>query len=218
MSSPPVNPPILPSFFTTLWQGITIGTGFLPSALPTALDALGMSDEEVLSEAVSIEGHADNICPSIFGGLTACLTVNEKVKWVKHRFPSGIKLVFVVPEVHISTKAAREILPDNLPFKDAVYNLQRVSLFLETVRTKNYELLSHLLQDKLHQDYRAALVPGMKMALSLRPGNGLIGVFLSGSGPVVCAFTNKNSKRIGNTVRKQQLSRYPLSLFPYYPP
>lgn len=164
------------------------------------LGGLGMSNEEVLSEAVSIEGHADNICPSIFGGLTACLTVNEEVKWVKHRFPSGIKLVFVVPEVHISTKAAREILPKNLPFKDAVYNLQRVSLFLETIRTKNYELLSHLLQDRLHQDYRAALVPGMKKVLSLRPGNGLFGVFLSGSGPVVCAFTNKNSKRIGNTI------------------
>ena len=35
-------PPALPSEHITLWQGLTIGIGFLPHALATALEELGL--------------------------------------------------------------------------------------------------------------------------------------------------------------------------------
>ena len=41
---PPLNPPILPSDLITRWQGITIGNGLLPIAVPTALYALLLMD------------------------------------------------------------------------------------------------------------------------------------------------------------------------------
>ncbi len=168
------------------------------------LGGLNMSDQELLDEAVGIEGHPDNICPSFSGGLTAALqNGNGKTTCIKLKFPKGISLIFVIPEIHVSTNRAREILPGKYGIRDVVFNLQRASLLLESVRRKNYRLISQVLQDRLHQSYRASLIPGLDEILNIKSENGLIGVFLSGSGPTVCAFATHNEENIAHEIAKK---------------
>jgi homoserine kinase len=56
-------------------------------------------------------------------------------------------------------------------------------------------LLRDALQDKLHQPYRAAIVPGLKEALELRHPS-LLGVCLSGAGPSVVALAEQNFEAV----------------------
>ena len=165
------------------------------------LGKLGMTRDDILTEAVNLEGHPDNVCPSMLGGLMSVLqTENNGIKWIRQRFPKRISLVFVIPDYHVSTKKSRSLLPKAYRLKDITYNMQRVSMLFETIRTRDYELLSHLLEDRLHQRFRAPCIPGMEKVLSIGPGNGLIGLYLSGSGPTVCAFADGNGENIAKRI------------------
>ncbi|KPK90614.1 hypothetical protein AMJ80_08175 [bacterium SM23_31] len=162
------------------------------------LSNLGMSNREIISAAIQLEGPPDNINSSFTGGLTASLVMeNGAVNYRRCAFPLDLKLIFAIPDIQISTHRARQILPKKYALKDILYNLQRVSLIFEAVRSRDYDLLTHLLKDRLHQDYRAALVPGLKEILHFQSGNGLVGTFLSGSGPTTCALALDNFSHIG---------------------
>ena len=97
----------------------------------------------------------------------------------------------VTPEQHLATKASRAVLPDMVSRADAIFNVQRVAFLLEALRTANFALLREALEDRLHQPYRAAIVPGLKEALELRHPS-LLGVCLSGAGPSVIALAEQN--------------------------
>jgi homoserine kinase len=56
------------------------------------------------------------------------------------------------------------------------------------------------MQDRMHQQYRQSLVPGLAEALATKPQPGLVGVALSGSGPSVIALALDHLPEIGETI------------------
>lgn len=161
------------------------------------LGKLGMTRDDIIAESVNLEGHPDNVCPSMLGGLMSVLqTEKNGVKWIRQTFPKQISLIFVIPDYNVSTKESRNLLPKAYRLKDVTYNMQRVSMLFETIRKRDFELLSYLLEDRLHQRFRAPFIPGMEKVLAIGSMNGLIGLYLSGSGPTVCAFANGNEINI----------------------
>ncbi len=56
-------------------------------------------------------------------------------------------------------------------------------------------MLREALKDRLHQPYRASIVPGLKEALELRHPS-LLGVCLSGAGPSVVALAQHNLEEV----------------------
>ena len=66
-----------------------------------------------------------------------------------------------IPDYELSTGISRSVLPNEVPMKDAVYNLRHSAMFIEAVHTKDEELLKLSLRDRLHQPYRTKLVPGL---------------------------------------------------------
>lgn len=161
-----------------------------------------MTCSDILLNAAQIEGHPDNITPSFNGGFTSSLIdENGKLYFRKQRLPKGLSVVFVIPDIIILTKEARNILPQSYNIKDIVFNMQRTALMLDSIRLNDYTLLSRLLEDRLHQPYRKSLVPGMDEVLSLKPSKGLIGTFISGSGPAVGAFVTGDIEETGEKIR-----------------
>ena len=93
---------------------------------------------------------------------------------------------------------------------DAVYNLQRTALFNAALGEHRYDLLWEAMQDRLHQQRRQSLVPGLAQALALRKMPGLLGLALSGAGPSVLAIANDNfediSRAIANCFRENGIN------------
>ena len=81
--------------------------------------------------------------------------------------------------------------------RDAVFNLQRVALLLAALREGRTDLFAEAMQDRLHQPYRAPLVPGFTEILNLRNIPGLLGLALSGAGPSVVAFCDGRAAEVG---------------------
>lgn len=151
-------------------------------------DRLAAGPRDLLTPGTEIEGHPDNVAASLLGGLTAaCVRDNGDVIALSTPWPDAIRLVAVTPTSRLKTPEARGVLPASLSRADAVFNLQRVALLLHALRSGRFDAIRDALQDRWHQPYRAALVPGLAEALALEHDD-LLGVCLSGSGPTVLAL------------------------------
>jgi len=173
---------------------------------------LALSEEQLLDAVVRIEGHPDNVTASLKGGGNACCAVTTKLengqtkttyKYTPLIIHPKIKAVVITPtNFELSTKKARGVLPQSLPMKDAIYNMQRLSLLLSGLATGSKDLIQTGIQDCLHQPYRAHLIPGLAQILELNNHNipGLLGVCLSGAGPSILALVDEDATQVGQKI------------------
>ncbi len=143
---------------------------------------------ELLQLATDIEGHPDNVTPALFGGVTLAVPTTEGIlPRILAKTPE-LKAIAIVPSVPLKTQKARGVLPAQVPRADAVYNIAHASLVVEAFLREDYALLREGMQDRLHQDQRAALITGMVPALEAALRAGAFGAALSGSGPTLLAL------------------------------
>jgi homoserine kinase len=166
-------------------------------AAAAALGGASLAPEEMLDLALPLEGHPDNITPALLGGLTVATVVDGKVRCVKFPVPEGLSAVAVIPEFHLSTAKARRALPPTVPRADAVFNVGRVALLLGAMQAGRLDLLREAVQDRLHQPYRAPLVPGMQEVLAEGEAAGALACFLSGAGPTLLALVTGDGTAVG---------------------
>lgn len=141
----------------------------------------------LLDAATALEGHPDNVSASILGGLTASSQGPGGVTSVASPWPARVRVVIATPRVGLATSKARGVLPSTVSRADAVFNVQRTALLLQAVHTGHLDAIAAALDDRLHQPYRAPLVPGLAEALAFRHPT-VLGTFLSGAGPSIGAF------------------------------
>jgi len=156
-----------------------------------------LGPEALLDLALPLEGHPDNIAPALLGGLTVATLVEGRVRAVGLEVPASLCAVAVVPEFSLATAKARGALPAQVPREDAVFNVGRVALLLAALQTGRLELLREAVRDRLHQPYRAPLVPGMLEVLGEGERAGALACFLSGAGPTLLALTGGDAGAIG---------------------
>lgn len=169
-----------------------------------------LDERRVLSLAVELEGHPDNLAAALAGGLAvSCLDEQRRVLYAKSRIARGIRAVVAVPGQKLSTEEARRALPDVYSREDAVFNLQRAALLVaalsndrKMIRKSLPLILAEAMRDRLHQRYRAPLVPGLAEALAIGPIPGLLGTAISGAGSSVIALADDNFKAIGEALRR----------------
>lgn len=147
------------------------------------------SRQEILDQAIEIEGHPDNVAAALFGGVVIVVKDDDSLAFARLKTPGDIKITAVVPDFQLSTKHARSVLPESVPLQDAVYNLGRVALLVAALQEGNWSLLDVAMCDRLHQPYRCRLVPGLTDIFEAARKAGAYSVALSGAGPTVIAFS-----------------------------
>lgn len=160
-----------------------------------------LSEKELLNVATAIEGHPDNVAPALLGGIVVSAKEDDDIKTVKIQPPAGMKCVVAIPDFQLSTKAAREVLPQNVSMEDAVFNLSRTAILVAALMRGDFDLLSIGLDDRLHQPYRANLIPGMKKVFAAAKLAGAKGVALSGAGPTLIGFCDENIGLIAKVMK-----------------
>ena len=207
----PVNAHILIKNNIPVARGLgSSATAYLAGAI-TANKLLKnkLSNRELLSIVAKKEGHPDNAVPSLLGGICIASCDNDfNCRWERLIPPKDIKVVIGIPEFELSTKKARNILPDKIPIKDAVFNMSRVALLTLALLQKKYELLSVAMEDRLHQPYREKLVPGLREIINKTRAAGAYGAALSGAGPSVISLCNpNNTEKIAKLIQNIWISK-----------
>ncbi|EEB08014.1 homoserine kinase [Schizosaccharomyces japonicus yFS275] len=193
---------------------------------------LGLSKDEMMDYVLMLERHPDNVMAAMMGGLVAsflrelseeerkafepsdddllkhrALTIPPKKLASYFRFPwnPDMKAIVVIPEFHLATSKARSVLPQTYSRADAIFNLQRLVMLTAAIGQSpvQADVVCEAMQDKLHQPYRASLVPGLTEIINtLKPENlpGVCGSCLSGAGPTVLALATANFEKIAETM------------------
>ncbi len=178
-------------------RGLGSSASVIVGGLIAANELLGRPADEaaLLSIATEVEGHPDNVTPAIVGGLTLTSSEDDgSIVYRKLDWPEEWTLTVCIPEYELATDISRSVLPKEVPMQDAVYNAQRMGMFIHAIHTKDAKLMKLALKDKLHQPYRMKLVPGLeKIAERLKHEENVIGCVLSGAGPSILIISEKNN-------------------------
>lgn len=145
---------------------------------------LGLSPAEKLALAARLEGHPDNAAPALLGGFTVCAALGGEVTAAAYGVSGRLHFAAMIPDFELSTRRARAALPEQVPLRDAVFDLSRAALLPRALEQGDWALLSRCMDDRLHQPYRFPLIPGSDRAIALAREQGAV-VCISGAGPTL---------------------------------
>jgi len=148
-----------------------------------------LSREKLLELAIDIEGHPDNVVPSLVGGL--CLTAkaaSHRWRVVRCEWHPDVQAVVAIPTIRLSTSEARRAMPRSIPISDAVMNLGALTLLLQGLRSGNGDLIADGMHDRIHEPYRWGLIQGGREVREAALAAGAWGCVISGAGPTLLAL------------------------------
>ncbi|MEL6927781.1 MAG: homoserine kinase [Cyanobacteria bacterium J06600_6] len=187
-----------PNLAINIRLGVPLARGLGSSATAIVGGLLGgnslagnpLSQAEIMTMAIAIEGHPDNVVPALLGN--CLLSVEEQGTWQICDIPwhQDIVPVIAIPNFELSTKEARGVLPTAYSRQDAVFNISRMGLLVRALGTNNTEWLRTALADKIHQPYRRTLIRGYQQVKQAAIAAGAYGMVISGAGPTLLALTN----------------------------
>src|SRR5688500_2973410 len=86
--------------------------------------------------ATKVEGHPDNAAAAMFGGITvSCQQDDGRLLTSAWECPPELRFVVATPETQLETAFARKVLPETVPLRDAIFNLQHALLFVKALDT-----------------------------------------------------------------------------------
>lgn len=210
-----INQLSIPLYFTlNIINQIPVASGLGSSAsgiiaaivICNELFGLNLSKNQLFEFAIELEPHPDNIGASLFGSLFVPMQNDDKSwNYSLVKINPNIKFLCITPDIQLSTKFSRNILPSKYESANVVYNIQHsCSLLLSLIsETIDVDMISKSLNDKLHQPFRIPYVPGLDEVLqSITSYNtpGLLGIVLSGSGPSILALCYDNFIQINDKI------------------
>lgn len=153
-----------------------------------------LSKEKLLELAIDIEGHPDNVVPSLVGGL--CLTAraaSHRWRVLRCEWDPAVRAVVAIPGIRLSTSEARRAMPRSIPIPDAVINLGALTLLLQGLRSGNGDLIADGMHDRIHEPYRWGLIQGGRSVREAALAAGAWGCVISGAGPSLLALAPDSS-------------------------
>ncbi|MEX0781892.1 MAG: homoserine kinase [Dehalococcoidia bacterium] len=192
-----------PGIRATYGVAIPLGRGLGASAVARVAGVLAanefegkpMSEEDVLTLASDLEGHGDNACPALFGGMQVCVQSRDRYVRVPCRYPPEAAMAILIPDHSMSTKDARKVLPESYSKPDVVHNIGRAALFVAAMGANRFDLLDEATQDRVHQPQRAAIFPPMFEIFAAAKGAGAHAAWLSGAGSSIAAICPPDGAR-----------------------
>ena len=139
-----------------------------------ALSGEPLTPSQVLTLAIELEGHPDNVAPALLGGCQLAATGVTPEHWTLCALDWSPEIVPVVaiPEFELPTAVARAVLPQACPYSVAIFNASHLGLLIQGLQSGRGDWLQAALQDQLHQPYRQRLIPGYDAVQDSGAGGG----------------------------------------------
>lgn len=160
--------------------------GILRSRGATSMDESMM--QTVIDVTAPLEGHADNVAASLFGGVIATNGHRAVRVPLADRLVDQLSVVVWIPDFTTSTSESRTKMPQSVPFGDAVFNVTHTALLVAALAAGDIGALGEAMDDRLHQGQRLANAEPSRAAMAAMVGAGAVSAWLSGSGPTVACF------------------------------
>lgn len=155
---------------------------------PLPVDALlpfAVEGEKFASGSI----HADNVAPSLLGGLILCPPVLSP-DCVRLPTPTGVSSVLLHPELQINTAKARKGLAKSYPMRLWIEQQGLLAGFISACYSGDRTLIERTLKDVIVEPQRKAAVACFDDVVAAAMKGGALGCGLSGSGPSLFALVD----------------------------
>ena len=190
-------------FRVSIEKGIPLSSGMGGSAASAVAGVVAanellddkLSNSELLRYALVGEAvasgtvHADNVAPSLLGGLV--LVRSAEAQDIVQLPSPNLVCVLVHPDLQVSTREARKILKPDIALGAHVRQSSRLAGFMAGCFSGDIELIARCLEDEIIEPQRARLIRGFENVKKAALQSGAIGCSISGSGPSVFAWSKK---------------------------
>lgn len=137
--------------------------------------------------------HADNVGPSLFGGITL-ITGTQADQIRRLPIPTDLHLALVTPQVEVSTAGARAVLPQQIPLKTMVQQTGAVACLIDALYRGDVQALASAMEaDSVIEPARAHLMPYLAEVRLAAKRAGALALVISGAGPTLCAICNSQA-------------------------
>ena len=133
--------------------------------------------------------HADNVGPALLGGVVL-IRGYEPLDIVRLPVPEGFFYAVVHPDIVVSTKEAREVLPREVPLHDAVTQWGNVGGLVAGFALGDVALIGRSMHDAVVEPYRKGFIPGYDELKERVLAEGALAMNIAGSGPSVFALAS----------------------------
>lgn len=165
-------------------SSIPVARGLGSSAALAVAAAAAAGVDDPLALATQYEGHPENAAASVLGGLVTVTMVGDSPVARPLFLDPDLSYVVLIPERTLSTHAAREALPKDVPMSDAVFNLGRLGWLIAALGDAS-QLSPEVMEDRLHQNPRSPLFPEAAGLLEELTRAGASAACWSGAGPTL---------------------------------
>lgn len=181
-----------------LGSSVTVRLGILLGL--NELTGRPLSRHGLFRLCAELEGHPDNAAPAMFGGFTIARSHRDPLLC---QVSQKLSFVLLIPDFEVATPEARKVMPKSIAVADAAANAADAAVIAAAFATKRYDLLQGAFGDRLHQPYRAKLVPYLGDVISAGEEAGALGGWLSGSGSTICCLApdSKTASKVSKAMK-----------------
>ncbi len=155
--------------------------------LANAMHPKPLNKVDLVSMAVDMEGHPDNVVPALLGGVRCCLSDHRSFSM---DWPEKWGMILVILPEPVSTHDARTIMPAHYSQQEAVATVRGIAAWIYAVEHQDESLFQYALaSDTLHQPARSKLIPEFDILKQLLQKTSVLGTVISGSGSALAVFT-----------------------------
>lgn len=151
-----------------------------------------LKGEQIASGA----GHADNVGPSLLGGVVLITAPHQPTSdtLISLPVPKNLWLSLAIPALELDTRKARAALPTQIPLNRAVNGWARTAGMVAAFYRGDVELLGKCLVDEIVEPVRGALIPGFSEVKTAASDAGALACSISGAGPTLFALNTSKEK------------------------
>jgi homoserine kinase len=131
--------------------------------------------------------HADNVAPSLLGGLILCPQILLP-EVIRLPVPDGMSATLIHPDLQVNTAQARRSLAKSCSMQQWVDQQGLLAGFVAACASGDVDLISKTLRDLIIEPQRKAAVPCFDVVKAAAEKGGALGCSLSGSGPSIFAL------------------------------
>lgn len=181
------------------------GAGAVNALFGSPLEPLVLLEAALEAERTVAGHHADNLAPSLLGGLVLVRSM-EPLDVVRLAVAPDLVLVLVHPALTMRTRDARAVLPATIPLEVALHQCAQVAAIVAAAASGDVALFGRAIDDRLAEPVRAPLLPGFMAAKAAALAAGGLGCSISGSGPT--AFALAPDRKTADRIAEAMIAAY----------
>jgi homoserine kinase len=178
-----------------LGSSVTVRLGVLHGL--NELTGRPLNRHGVFALCSELEGHPDNAAPGAYGGFCVAPAAGPVQRYA---VGGELAFVFLIPAHELETEKARNLLPKTLPLSEAVLSAGNAAAIAGAFASGDYKKLAGCFGDRLHQPYRAKVLPFLDRVIEAGSDAGALGGWLSGAGSAVACATLVRPDRVANAM------------------